>query len=493
MFVIFLLCLVLFLSCYLVMQRKSGWGSLAPPSPPAHPILGHIPTLARLDPRPQFAFHEIALQFGNLVRLHLGRQKTLLVSGFQEMKELHENEVTENRADLASTNLIYRGTFEPKGILFNIGEEWKQLRRFTLKSLKDLGLGKKSSEGIIIEECREVIHKIEELMGKNNGIVDLDKLFNKAALNIVWHLTAGERYDYDDEKMNKLYKFLESFVRMGKDIIGKPLGIFPILRFFPPFRAVFNSCAEGMNQLRDFISTTISEHEVSLDSRNPRDYIDMFLINAGEMPNTLTHENLVTSCMDLFVAGSETTSKSLMFALALMIRHPDVADRVRKELEDVVGTKEFVRIEDKENLPYTEATLNEVWRIANVVPITPPRVTNKKMKIGQFEIPDSTLIMSNSYTIHMDQTYWGDPDNFRPDRFISDQKFRPDERNIPFGIGKRRCLGENLARMENFLIFSNLMKHFTFSSVNGKLPDLSPEAGFTNGPPPFSIFIQTIN
>jgi len=150
-------------------------------------------------------------------------------------------------------------------------------------------------------------------------------------------------------------------------------------------------------------------------------------------------------------------------------------------------------MEDKEKLPYTEATLNEVWRISNVVPIPPPRVTNKNLTIGKFEIPDSTLIMSNSYTIHMDQTYWGDPDNFRPERFISQQKFRPDERNIPFGIGKRRCLGESLARMENFLLFSNIMKHFTLESVNGKLPDLSPDVGFTNGPQPFSIFMKTNN
>merc|ERR1719430_155798 len=130
--------------------------------------------------------------------------------------------------------------------------------------------------------------------------------------------------------------------------------------------------------------------------------------------------------MDLFAAGSETTSRTLMFALAFMIRHPEVAERVRKELEDVVGTKDLVRMEDKEKLPYTEATLNEVWRISNVVPIPPPRVTNKNLTIGKFEIPDSTLIMSNSYTIHMDQTYWGDPENFRPERFILQEKFKPD-------------------------------------------------------------------
>lgn len=361
-----------------------------------------------------------------------------------------------------------------------------------MKTLRDLGFGKNSSEEIILEECREVVEKIKELVEEKDGIVNLDKLFNKAALNIVWHLTAGERFDYEDEKMHKLHCFLESFMLIGKDIMGKPLGIFPFLRFFPPYRSVFNECSNGMKQLREFISKSISEHETSLDSSNPRDYIDVFLINGKENP-TLSKENLVTCCMDLFVAGSETTSKSLMFALALMVTHPEVKERVQKEIRCVIGERELVQVKDKEKLPFTEATLNEVWRIANVVPLTPPRVTKEPLKIGKFEIPESTMIMSNTYTIHMDEKYWGDPYNFRPERFLVDDEFKPDDRNIPFGIGRRRCLGENLARMENFLIFSNLLKNFSFETVNGKLPDLSPQVGFTNGPPPFEMLIKILD
>ena len=78
-----------------------------PPGPPMHPIFGNIPTMAKLDPRPQFAFHSIAMEFGNLVRLKMGPKFMLLVSGFEEMKELHGNEITENRAKLHTANLIY--------------------------------------------------------------------------------------------------------------------------------------------------------------------------------------------------------------------------------------------------------------------------------------------------------------------------------------------------------------------------------------------------
>ena len=484
---------LLSLLAWQLLKKKSTWKGVVPPAPTPHPIFGHIPTLAKLDPRPQYAFHSLAAEFGNLVRLKMGFKFVLLVSGFEEMKEIHGTEITQNRAWLDTSNLIYRGTVERKGILFNYGEEWKELRRFTLKSLKDLGFGKNSSEEIILEECREVVNKIKELIEENNGIVNLDKLFNKAALNIIWHLTAGERFDYEDEKMHMLHLFMESFIRIGKDIIGKPLGIFPFLRFFPPFRRVFNNCSNGMKQLRDFISATISDHEATLDQSNPRDYIDIFLIKGIENPSLMSNDNLVTCCMDLFVAGSDTTSKSLMFALAFMVWHPEIAARVREEIQGVIGERELVRMADKDQLPFTEATLNEVWRIANVVPITPPRITTDTLYVGQHEIPESTFIMSNTYTVHMDEAYWGDPQTFRPERFLLKDEFRPDERNIPFGIGKRRCLGENLARMENFLIFSNLMKHFSFQSVNGKLPELSPEVGFTNGPPPFEMLIRTVN
>ena len=68
--------------------------------------------------------------------------------------------------------------------------------------------------------------------------------------------------------------------------------------------------------------------------------------------------------------------------------------------------------------------------------------------------------------------------------------FKPHPHVIPFGIGKRRCLGETLARMENFLFFANLVKNFKFSSANEDMPDLRPEPGFTNGPKPFDMKVS---
>jgi methyl farnesoate epoxidase / farnesoate epoxidase len=147
-------------------------------------------------------------------------------------------------------------------------------------------------------------------------------------------------------------------------------------------------------------------------------------------------------------------------------------------------------MEDKPRLPYVEATLNEVWRYCNVAPFGPPRKVRKELEVGKYSIPAGTAIIYNTYSLHMDAEHWGDPQNFRPERFLTEKgTFSPDEMTFPFGIGRRRCLGESLARMENFLFFSNLLLNFRFRQGENPAPTLEPEAGFTNGPYPFLMEI----
>ena len=183
-----------------------------------------------------------------------------------------------NRRGFKSLLLIIFGESKKKGIIFNDWEEAKELRRFSLKALRDLGFGKRSSEMLVIEEVRCMTREIERLKEEGNGVVDLDKIFNKAALNVVWNLTASERFDYDDQRMVKLYNFIEKMILLGKDIIGKPLGVLVFLRFFPPFRSTFIEASKGLADMRKLIKETIDNHKATLDVENPRDFIDKFLV-----------------------------------------------------------------------------------------------------------------------------------------------------------------------------------------------------------------------
>ena len=106
-------------------------------------------------------------------------------------------------------------------------------------------------------------------------------------------------------------------------------------------------------------------------------------------------------------------------------------------------------------------------------------------------IPEGAQVFYNTYSLHMDPV-WGDPEVFRPERFLDPNgNFQNNEMLNPFGIGRRRCLGESLARMENFIFFGNIFKTFQFSLVSSSacLPSLEPDVGFTNGPFPFKTRI----
>ena len=142
-----------------------------------------------------------------------------------------------------------------------------------------------------------------------------------------------------------MYKFLDMFVILGREVNGKPLGTFPFLRFFPPYRKLYNEVYQGMGECRQFIKETISNHIDNLDDSNPRDFIDKFLIAGRENKaltqvicidllniSSVTQDALLFTCFDLFMAGSETTSKSLLWSVFLMVKHPEIQERVRDEI-----------------------------------------------------------------------------------------------------------------------------------------------------------------
>ena len=147
----------------------------------------------------------------------------------------------------------------------------------------------------------------------------------------------------------------------------------------------------------------------------------------------LSRSNLLACCADLFVAGSETTSKTMLWAVAYLVHQPAVQARARAEVRAVAAGRSLLTWQDRQSLPFTRAVLEEVWRCGNVLPLF-VRSNTEPVQCGQTEIPPGTVIIGNTYSVHMDPTYWADPGIFRPERFMAGDSFRPDERNIPFGL-----------------------------------------------------------
>uniref|UniRef100_A0A915EMV6 Cytochrome P450 n=1 Tax=Ditylenchus dipsaci TaxID=166011 RepID=A0A915EMV6_9BILA len=200
-------------------------------------------------------------------------------------------------------------------------------------------------------------------------------------------------------------------------------------------------------------------------------------------------------CGDLFFAGQETTSNTLKFIFLYMIVFPEVQTKMQEELDKEIGDNEKgtkrVTLADRAKLPYTNAVINESQRFCNLLPINLAHKATKDVQIGGFKIAKGTVIVPNISNVLYDDKIFPEPHKFMPDRFLEDGQLKKVEEFIPFGIGKRQCMGESLARAELFLFTTNLFYLFKISAVDPeKPPSLNKETGFTVSPMHYSCRVE---
>ncbi|KAH0624280.1 hypothetical protein JD844_007968, partial [Phrynosoma platyrhinos] len=211
--------------------------------------------------------------------------------------------------------------------------------------------------------------------------------------------------------------------------------------------------------------------------------------NKGDPRSTYSDDNLAHLILDLFIAGTETSATSLHWALLLMVAYPDIQDKVYKEIEDIMGSSEAICYQDQKKLPYTNAVIHEVLRAKYVFFFGLPRECVKDVKLRGFHIPKGTFIVPDLHSVLLDPERWETPEEFNPHHFLDKEgNFISREEFLPFGIGARVCLGEQMAKMEIFLFFTYLLRKFKFQLPEGvKELNKEPLLGFTLHPHPYKI------
>ncbi|XP_013396172.1 cytochrome P450 2D16 isoform X2 [Lingula anatina] len=140
-----------------------------------------------------------------------------------------------------------------------------------------------------------------------------------------------------------------------------------------------------------------------------------------------------------------------------MVNHPDVQKRVQQEIDQVIGQGRVANMEDKARMPFTEATVLEVFRMSPVAPLGVPHATSETTILAGYTIPKDTMIVADFYRILHDENNFQDPYKFKPERWLD-------------GDGPRVCLGKGLAEMELFIFLTTLLQNFTFKVPEGEKP-----------------------
>ncbi|XP_069461879.1 cytochrome P450 2K6-like [Ambystoma mexicanum] len=463
-------------------RKRSGYKKF-PPGPRGLPVIGNLHMLNLK--RPYLTLQELSRHYGSVFSIQMGLQKVVVLSGYEAVRDALVNyaDAFAERARIP----IFQLTSKGNGIIFSHGDNWKVMRRFTLSALRDYGMGKRTIEDKIIEECAFLIKNFETYKG--NPFQNLT-IMNAAVANIIVSIVLGHRYDYQDKTFLRLLHLINQNFEYSASPMVSLFNMYPtIFRFLPGRHKMF---LKNIGEIHVFIRATFIKHLKELDQNDQRSLIDTFLVRQQEEkpdPHIYFHdENLTSLVSHLFAAGMETTSTTLQWGLLLMIKYPEIQEKVQKEIDAVIGSAK-PQTEHRRQMPYTDAVIHEIQRFSNILPMGLPHETTMDVEFKGFLIPKGTFIIPLLASVLNDTNHFEKPEEFNPQHFLdSAGNFVKNEAFMPFSAGRRVCAGENLAKMELFLFFASLLQKFTFCPPAGVTHvDVSRGIGFTVPPLPHSI------
>ncbi|CAO2626764.1 Cytochrome P450 2A3 [Lemmus lemmus] len=459
-------------------QRKFS-GKL-PPGPTPLPFIGNY---LQLNTEQMYSsLLKISEHYGPVFTIHMGPRQIVVLCGQEAVKEALVDQAEEfsGRGEQATFDWLFKGY----GVVFSTGERAKQLRRFSIATLRDFGVGKRGIEERIQEEAGFLLEAFQKT---NGALIDPTFYLSRTVSNVISSIVFGDRFDYEDKEFLSLLRMMLGIFQFTSTSTGQLYEMFSsVMKYLPgPQQQAFKE----LKGLEDFITKKVKQNQSTLDPNSPRDFIDSFLIRMQEEkknPNTEFYmKNLVFTTVNLFFAGTETVSTTLRFGFLLLMKHPDVQAKVQEEIDRVIGKNRQPKYEDRLKMPYTEAVIHEIQRFGDMIPMGISRRVTKDTKFRDFLIPKGTEVFPMLGSVLKDPKFFSNPKDFNPNHFLDDKgQFKKSDAFVPFSIGKRYCFGEGLARMELFLFFTNILQNFCFRSPQAPQDiDVSPRfVGFATIP-----------
>ncbi|KAM3598030.1 uncharacterized protein V6R79_012537 [Siganus canaliculatus] len=412
-----------------------------PPGPRPLPVFGN---LLQLDSKsPHTSLYELTKKYGSVLTVHFGPQKTVVLAGSKTIKQALVNNSAFSEKGVVP---ILNDLKLTHGIVFANGASWKEMRHFALMNLKDFGMGKKTCEDKIIEETQRLIEAFEKKAGE---AFDTTQPVGYAVSNIICSVVYGKRFEYDDP----VFKSMVARANKNTQLLGSPT--IQLYNHFPRLFKWVGARKELLKSAfanRRHIKQLIQDLQDTLNPQMCRGFVDSFLAR-------MQHLKVYTTT------------------------------QAQEELDRVVGNRQ-IHMQDRKNLPYNDAVIHEIQRMANVVPSSLHRASADVNFHGYF-IKKGTPVLVLLSSALKDENEWEQPYNFYPAHFLDKEgNFRKRDAFIPFSAGARVCVGESLARMELFLFFTSLIQHFRFTPPPGATEDdldLMPVVGLTLTPQPHKL------
>ncbi|XP_048343065.1 cytochrome P450 1B1-like [Sphaerodactylus townsendi] len=495
-----LACLAGLLLCLWWARRRGARRAKGPPGPAGWPLLGNVLQLGRL---PHLTFCELARRYGDVFGLRLGVRAVVVLNGEAAIRRalVQRGGLFAGRPDFPSFRLVSGG----RSVAFGrYTERWRAQRRVAQATLRAFstaaGAGAPSKRLLEQHVAAEAQELIDGLVARSRGgaFADPAPLLTVANANVMCALCFGQRYGHDDAEFRAL---LGRNDRFGQTVAaGSLVDVLPWLQAFPnPVRRVFRDFQALNRELHDFVRAKVAQHRRTfLPGASPRHISDAILERMEHGPGAqqqgLAGDYVEGTLTDLFGAGQDTTSTALAWVLLLLLKHPALRRQLQQDLDRVVGRARLPTADDRAALPRLEAFLYETLRYSSFVPLTIPHATTADVLLDGFHIPKDTVVFVNQWSVNHDRLRWKDPHVFDPARFLDARQETLDRdlacRVLVFSLGQRRCIGDQLAKLQLFLFTAILLHQCEVEANPAEQLTMDCEHGLALKPRPYTVAVR---
>ncbi|XP_019169699.1 PREDICTED: premnaspirodiene oxygenase-like [Ipomoea nil] len=454
-----------------------------PPGPRKLPLIGNLHQLSGSTPHRRL--RQLAEKYGPIMHVQLGEVPAVVISSPEAAKAVMKTHdlVFATRPEILISKVV---GYDSSHIAFcPYGDMWRQLRKICVVELLS-ARRVQSFEPIRAGEAEALISRISSAAsGDKTAAVNLSQMVYSFTNSVTALAAFGEKSKHQERFMTAMKKITE--LAGGFDLPD----IFPSLTFLHSLGGAKSEMIKIHRQVDGLLDAIIDEHRAKRRNdgtdvaRNAiEDLVDVLLRvqQSGDLEVPITLNTIKATILEMFTAGTDTSSGVVEWAMSEMMKNPHVMERAQAEVRQSLLGKSEIKESDIQQLHYLKLVIKETLRLHPPIPLLLPRQSREDCEINGYEIPTKTRVIVNAWAIGRDSEHWENAESFEPERFLQDSS--PDFRGthfefIPFGAGRRMCPGMLFGLVNVEVPLARLLFHFDWKLPNGvEAEELDMTEGF---------------